>query len=67
MYAMKLNLVKIRKEMKSQKLRPADLARRLGARDQWVFAVLAGRAGRTFKVVDKLAKALNIPEKDLVE
>lgn len=64
---MRLNLVKIRKEMKLQKLRPADLARRLNAKDQWVFAVLAGRAGRTFRIVDKLAKALNVPEKDLVE
>lgn len=67
MFAMRLNLVKIRKEMKAQGLRPSDLAKRMKVRDQWVSAVLAARAGKTFKVAERLAKALNIPEKDLVE
>ena len=64
---MKLNINRIREEMRTQGLSSADLARRLDARDQWVFSVLSGHAGKTFRVVDKLAKALNVPEKDLVE
>jgi len=64
---MKLNLVRIRKEMKLQKLKQADLARLLNVRDQWVSDILAGRVGKTFQVVSSLSKALNIPEKDLVE
>ena len=64
---MKLNLKRIRLEMKRQKLSQADLARVLDSYDQWVFDILAGRVGRTFHTVSKLAKALKVREKDLIE
>ena len=64
---MKLNLKRIRLEMKRQKLSQAGLARIMGAKEQWVSAILKGRAGRTFYTVWAIAQALNVREKEIVE
>ena len=64
---MKLNLKRIRLEMKRQKLTQSGLARLLGCHEQWVSAILKGHTGRTFKTVSALARALHLREKDIVE
>ena len=64
---MKLNLKRIKHEMKWQKLSQADVARLLECHEQWVSDILKGKVGRTFRTVKKLASALHVMEKDLVE
>ncbi len=64
---MKLNIKRIRLEMKRQKLTQAGLARLLGCHAQWVSDILKGKVGRTFATVSDLASVLHVREKDLVE
>ena len=64
---MKLNLKRIKRELERQKLSQADLARILKCHEQWVSDIIKGRVGRTFHTVSKLAKALKVREKDLIE
>ncbi len=64
---MKLNLKRIRLEMKRQKLSQVALARILECHEQWVSDILKGKVGRTFRTVKKLALALGTKERDLIQ
>jgi len=64
---MELNIKKIREIMKSQgEMSTTELACKMKVSEAWVYGILAGTQGKTFKTVAKLAKALNVNEKDLV-
>jgi len=63
---MELNIKKIKQIMKSRKMPTTELAFKMRVSEAWVYGILAGTQGKTFKTVAKLAKALNVKEKDLV-
>jgi len=64
---MKLNLEKIEQEMKKRGLNKTALALKMGVKESWIYEILAGRQGKTFASVEKLAIALKINPKDLIE
>lgn len=64
---LKLNINIIKNEMDRQGLKPADLARIMNVKDQWIYSVLSGESGKTFKVADQFAQALGLQSKDIVE
>ena len=53
--------------MDKQGLSTTALAYRMEVKESWVYELLAGRQGKTFATVQKVARALDIPELDLVE
>lgn len=64
--AMELNIGKINSELERLGWTQAKLAAEIGVTRQYINQVLAGEIGKTFVVVDKIAKALGIEPKDLV-
>ena len=62
---MKLNLKKIKQEMKRQHLNQTSLAKRLGVTRQRVNYILKSGAV-TFRVTDMIARVLNVDSKDLI-
>ena len=64
---MKLKLTKIKSIMKTRGMTAGDLAKLLGMHRQSVYDLLAGKTGRTFTLVEAIAKALHCNDKDLVE
>jgi len=62
---MKLNIKKIKSEMKRQRLSQSELARRMGAKPQRIHYIL-NHGARTFAVVMKLARVLGVDGKDLI-
>ena len=63
---MKLNLDKIQKLMDWQGLNKTALALKMGVKESWVYEILAGRQGKTFATLEKLADALGANPKDLL-
>jgi len=63
---MKLNLDKIRRELDRLQWTYSNLAVHSAMERQFVSEIMAGKAGRTFRTVERLAEALNVDEKDLV-
>jgi len=63
---MKLNIEKIQKIMEKQALTKTQLAVRMRVKESWVYEILAGRQGKTFYTVEKLADALGVNPKDLL-
>ena len=66
-YRMKINIKKIQQLMDDQNMTVSDLAWKMKVKETWIYAILAGRHGKTFKTLERLAKTLKVPEKDLVE
>ena len=64
---MKLNTEIIKLAMERQGLSVLDLSRRVRRHSQWVYDILAGNAGKTFRTAEILGEALGIPPKDLIE
>ena len=62
---MKLNVKKIRAEMKRRDITESDLARDLKMTRQNVWHMLHG-GGKTFRVIERLARYFDLPAKDLV-
>jgi transcriptional regulator with XRE-family HTH domain len=62
---MKLNIPKVRREMKLLKMSQADLAKELGLTRQAVWKYFKYGA-TSFRVVDRLAKVLGLDPKDLI-
>uniref|UniRef100_A0A6H2A6C1 Putative DNA binding, helix-turn-helix domain containing protein n=1 Tax=viral metagenome TaxID=1070528 RepID=A0A6H2A6C1_9ZZZZ len=63
---MKINIEKIRLEMDKQGLNPPALASKMGKKESWIYEILAGRQGKTFVTLEKLAEALGTDPKDLL-
>jgi hypothetical protein len=65
---MKLNIIKIKKEIARLGINYSEFARRINRKRQWVDWLLREGAEKshTFNTVDLLAKALEIDEKDLL-
>jgi len=63
---MKLNLDKIQKLMNKQGLNKTALALKMGVKESWVYEILAGRQGKTFATLEKIADALGVDPKDLL-
>jgi len=64
---MKLNLDKIQKLMDKEGLNKTALALKMGVKESWVYEILAGRQGKTFATVQKIADALDVDPKNLIE
>lgn len=64
--AMKINVKRIRQEMDSLGLSVYDLSLIMKRRDQWLYQVFSGKAGRTFRTIEAFSKALKIPVEELV-
>ena len=63
---MKINIEKIRLEMDKQGINAPALALKMGAKESWVYEILAGRQGKTFATLEKIADALGTDPKDLL-
>ena len=63
---MKLNIEKIYKEIERLGISRRKLAKKMGMKSQWIYAVLTTDKSHTFKTVEKFAHALNVDPKDLV-
>ena len=61
---MKINTKKIKDELVRLGKTQAELARTMGESRQALHYQI--KNGRTFPVIEKIAKALNIPERDLI-
>lgn len=64
---MRLNVKKIKREIEDQGISVYDLAQKMKAREQWIYMILNGQGGRTFKTLERFAKALGLNEKELIE
>jgi len=64
---MKLNIDKIQKLMDKKGLNKTALALKMGVKESWIYEILAGRQGKTFATLEKLADALEVGPKDLIE
>ena len=64
---MKLNLDKIQKLMDNEGLNKTALALKMGVKESWVYEILAGRQGKTFATVQRIADALDVDPRDLIE
>ena len=53
--------------MDKQGLNAPALALKMGAKEAWVYEILAGRQGKTFATVEKIATVLSVDPKDLIE
>lgn len=64
---MKLNIKKIKKEMKRQALSYKGLAQKLGKKDrQYGWWLLNSNKGHTLSTINKIAEALDLDPKDLL-
>jgi|WetSurMetagenome_2_1015567.scaffolds.fasta_scaffold382943_2 hypothetical protein len=65
---MKLNTIKIKKEIEHLGINYSEFARRINRKRQWVDWILREGADKshTFNTVDLLAKSLNVEPKDLI-
>jgi len=65
--AMKLNIKKIKKEMKRQSLSYKGLAQKLGKQGrQYGWWILNSKEGHTLSTVNRIAEALDLDPKDLL-
>ena len=64
---MEINTKKIKQIMKQRGLSTMDMAIKMNVKESWVYAVLAGTAGKTFKTVTSFADALGVPDKDIIK
>ena len=66
---MELNIEKINKEIKRQRLSYSVIAEKINTTRQWVYWKLnnSQSGGTTFRTVEKFAKALDIEPKDLIK
>uniref|UniRef100_A0A6M3L1Q1 Putative DNA binding, helix-turn-helix domain containing protein n=1 Tax=viral metagenome TaxID=1070528 RepID=A0A6M3L1Q1_9ZZZZ len=62
---MRLNIKKLRSEMKRQHMKQSELARRLGVTPQRVHYIL-NNGTLSYRVTDMLARVLNVNSKDLI-
>lgn len=63
---MKLNIDKVKMRMKERELSIEDLAKLMSVHKQTVHDTLVGKTGKTFRVIQRLSKALKVDEKDLI-
>jgi len=65
---MKLNIIKIKKEIERLGINYSEFARRINRKRQWVDWLLREGADKshTFNTVDLLAKELNLDPKDIL-
>lgn len=61
---LKLNIKKIRAEMKRLEINQSELARRMNVERQWVSIIL--RRGQPVGAANKIAKVFNVRPKDLI-
>jgi plasmid maintenance system antidote protein VapI len=64
---MELDLDKIEEIMDKKNIGTLELAVLMEVSQSWVYNVLAGTAGKTFKTADKIAKALNVNPKSIIK
>ncbi|MFA5300082.1 MAG: helix-turn-helix domain-containing protein [Lutibacter sp.] len=64
---MQLDIDYIKTIMDANEIKPKSLAKRLNKTDSWTYLMLQGKAGRTFKIVEQLAKALKCRERDVIK
>jgi plasmid maintenance system antidote protein VapI len=64
---MELDLDKIEKIMKKKNMGTIELAMLMEVSQSWIYNVLAGTAGKTFKTADKIATALGVNPKTLIK
>jgi len=64
---MEMNITYIKRLMEDKGLNVSDLARLMGKKESWVYAILNGTHGKTFSTVDAVAAALGVPAKELLE
>lgn len=64
---MKINTDKLKQIMKAKSMSTIDIAYKMQTSEAWVYAVLAGTHGRTFRTVEKFAEVLGVEPKELIE
>ena len=64
---MKINTEKLNAILKERGWSPSDYARAMKAERQWVYDILSGKAGQTFKTTERLADALGLKGTDIIE
>ena len=64
---MQIDTDKIKQIMKKRNLTAYDLSLAMGKRESWVYSVLAGTTGKTFKTVESFADALKINPKNIIK
>lgn len=64
---MKLNINKLKNIMKERGLTPGDVAKIMGVHRQTVYETFYGKTGKTLRVITRLAKALHVDERELIE
>lgn len=63
---MQLNTEAIKKIMDKKKIKATDLARTLGKRESWVYSMLQGNEGKTMRIAEEIAEALNCRESQII-
>lgn len=64
---MRINTEKLNAILKERGWSPSDYARAMKVERQWVYDVLSGKAGQTFKTAERFAEALGLTGKDILE
>ena len=63
---MRLNKRKINLELERLGWSKYRLAKEIGVKRQWIYAILANSGGCTLKTVDRIGQALGVDPKDLI-
>lgn len=63
---MKINTQYLKSEMAKRSMSAYDLAQKTGKRESWIYAILNGKAGKSFATVEIISKALNVDPLKLV-
>ena len=63
---MELNIQKLKTLMNERGLTPRDLAKIMGVHRQTVYETFYGKTGKTLRVINRLAEALHVDEKELM-
>jgi ribosome-binding protein aMBF1 (putative translation factor) len=53
--------------MDSQDITAIELAKKLKKKESWTYLMLQGKAGRTFKIAEQIAKALGVKDKEIIK
>jgi len=63
---MQLNIDAIKKIMDKKKIDESGLARLMDKKESWVYLMLQGKAGKTFRIAAEIAEALNCRESQII-
>lgn len=64
---MRLDTNKIKYQMMLKGETAITLAKKLKKKESWTYLMLQGKAGRTFKIAEQIAKALGVKDKEIIK